>query len=47
MQFSKVMSWHYCDEITVLCSKISCTESFGKVNTTTVTIIHCFEKALH
>lgn len=32
------MSLHYHDEITVQCSKISFTESFGKVNTATVII---------
>lgn len=28
-------------------NNISGTESFGKVNTATVTVIHCFEKAFH
>lgn len=47
LQLSEVMTLYYHDEIIVKCSKISWTEIFGKVNTATVTIIHCSEKTLH
>lgn len=47
MQLSEVVTLFYHDEITAKCSKISWTESFGEVNTATLTITHCPEKALH
>lgn len=46
MQLSEVVTLFYHDEITVKCSKTSWIESFGEVNTATVTIIHRSEKTL-